>query len=180
MRRSVYATEEPLAPCINTNMIPTEIQSSIGTFDAQVIEVVGERAMAKHDRLAVEQPLDIRIGFGPGNNRDRKTISITMRTPGHDGELAVGLLFAEGVLTQPSDVLRIMQREPNVVRVDLSPGVRVDLAKLQRSGVTNSKPNLASPWKLWTWPESPNFAACAVFRSIPGRPVPASSSRTGY
>ena len=119
-------------------MIPTEIQSSIGTFDAQVIEVVGERALAKHDYLAVEQPLDIRIGFGPGNNRDRKTISITMRTPGHDGELAVGLLFAEGVLTQPSDVLRIVQREPNVVRVDLSPGVRVDLAKLQRSGVMNS------------------------------------------
>ena len=50
------------------------------------------------DDLAVEEPLDMQVEFGPADGREVKTISITMRTPGHDRELAVGFLVGEGLL----------------------------------------------------------------------------------
>ncbi|MGZ3652462.1 MAG: formate dehydrogenase accessory sulfurtransferase FdhD, partial [Bdellovibrionota bacterium] len=54
------------------------------------------------DELAVEEPLEIRLGYGLA--RTRKSISITMRTPGHDGELAAGFLFTEGLVKRPEDI----------------------------------------------------------------------------
>ena len=56
-----------------------------------------------------------------------------MRTPGHDRELAVGFLFTEGILDSPDQVAKVEDWGPgNVVRVELSPGVEVDLARLER------------------------------------------------
>src|SRR5262245_58420198 len=48
------------------------------------------------DRIAVEEPLEIRIAGDP--------IAVTMRTPGHDRELALGFLFSEGVIRSAADV----------------------------------------------------------------------------
>jgi len=95
--------------------------------------VVGERA----DQLAVEEPLAIRISHGPLGRRERTTISITMRTPGHDDDLAAGLLFAESVLADPGQILAI-ECGDNSVRVDLHPEVTVDLNHLDRRGYTTS------------------------------------------
>ena len=66
------------------------------------------------DLLAVEEPLQIRV-----NGRD---LSITMRTPGHDRELAAGFLFTEGILKTPADVLSIDTGE-NSVTLTLADGV---------------------------------------------------------
>jgi FdhD protein len=66
------------------------------------------------DLLAVEEPLQIRV-----NGRD---LSITMRTPGHDRELAAGFLFTEGILKTRADVLSIDSVE-NSVEVTLADGV---------------------------------------------------------
>lgn len=49
-----------------------------------------------HDELTKEEPLEIRIG--------RKVVATTMRTPGHDEELAVGFLVTEGLICDPSAV----------------------------------------------------------------------------
>jgi len=80
------------------------------------------------DELADEEPLEIRIG-------DR-AISVTMRTPGHDAELAAGFLLTEGLVRSRADILEIQPcvraRDGNVITVHLSPETRVDLAKLTR------------------------------------------------
>jgi FdhD protein len=68
----------------------------------------------EQDLLAVEEPLQIRV-----NGRD---LSITMRTPGHDRELAAGFLFTEGILKTPADVLAIDTGE-NSVSLTLADGV---------------------------------------------------------
>jgi FdhD protein len=75
------------------------------------------------DVLAVEEPLEIRLG-------DR-SVSITMRTPGADRELAAGFLFTEGIVTSAEQIASCVE-EDNVVRVELAPGADVDLSRLER------------------------------------------------
>jgi FdhD protein len=85
------------------------------------------------DELAVEEPLEIRLAFDRDGRRVRRAVSVTMRTPGHDDELAVGFLFTEGILDSPGQVAKVEDWGPgNVVRVELNPGVAVDLARLER------------------------------------------------
>lgn len=115
---------------------PTPTTSAIGVA---VVSVAGDVGTEKSDRLAVEEPLAIRIAYGPLRSRRRTTISITMRTPGHDDDLAAGLLFVEGVVADPEQILRIEKgRSENAIRVDLHPEVAVDLSRLDRRGYTTS------------------------------------------
>jgi len=85
-------------------------------------------SQSRLDDLAPEEPLEIRVETHP--------ISVTMRTPGHDRELAAGFLLAEGIVSNPADVVRIRpyvrNRKGNVLDVHLAEGVRVDLKRLTR------------------------------------------------
>ncbi|MCU1348244.1 MAG: hypothetical protein JWO56_1274 [Acidobacteria bacterium] len=82
-------------------------------------------ATATEDVVAVEEPLEIRVGAKP--------VSVTMRTPGDDFDLAQGFLFTEGILKSIDDVESIRHwGSPNVVRVSLRNGIPIDLRKLQR------------------------------------------------
>jgi FdhD protein len=80
------------------------------------------------DELAPEEPLEIRV-------RGR-AISVTMRTPGHDEELAAGFLLTEGLIRHSRDLLKIESCERNeagnLVNVLLSPDVHVDFEQLTR------------------------------------------------
>lgn len=104
------------------------------------------------DVLAVEEPLEIRLGFADGTHR---AVSITMRTPGEDGELAVGFLFTEGIIRTADQVRqirhcglkigkmkgtvdRVAALNSNTIRVDLAEGVELDLKKLERHFYTTS------------------------------------------
>ncbi len=51
-----------------------------------------------NDLLAAEEPLEIRLGFSGASGRMQQSISVTMRTPGNDFELATGFLFTEGMI----------------------------------------------------------------------------------
>ena len=75
---------------------------------------------AEQDLVAVEEPLQIRLG-----DRD---FAITMRTPGQDRELAAGFLFTEGVITSPDQIRAITTDDLGTVTVELAPGVEVDFA----------------------------------------------------
>jgi FdhD protein len=62
------------------------------------------------DSLAVEEPLEIQLTFGPSHDRQTKPITVTMRTPGNDAELAAGFLLTEGVVEDSAQILRIDNR----------------------------------------------------------------------
>jgi len=103
-----------------------------------VQKVDGGSSAPLQDLLAVEEPLEIRVA-------DR-TVAITMRTPGHDFELAAGFLFTEGII-QSRDQIRDVRwfqtggnprQAGNSVSVDLNPGVEVDLERLERHFYTSS------------------------------------------
>lgn len=77
------------------------------------------------DAVVVEEPLEIRVGDKP--------VSVTLRTPGEDFDLAAGFLFTESILTNRDEIDSIRHwGSPNVVRVGLKEGSRVDLQRLQR------------------------------------------------
>ena len=98
------------------------------------------------DAVATEEPLEIRLSYTrPDGRRAQKSISITMRTPGNDEELAAGFLLTEGIIAGRAELQAIGPCGPpaangliNVVRVDLAPGVEVDLARLERHFYTSS------------------------------------------
>lgn len=81
--------------------------------------------VTESDRVAVEEPLEIRI--------DGRPVVVTMRTPGHDEELALGFCLTEGI--PPRSARLADDLAANVVEVD-APGV--DLERVQRSFYTSS------------------------------------------
>ncbi|MFZ6013316.1 MAG: formate dehydrogenase accessory sulfurtransferase FdhD [Bacteroidota bacterium] len=83
------------------------------------------------DQLAVEEPLSIKIAYGTaGQPQD---LSVTMRTPGHDKELAVGFLFTEGIIRSFDDADNLYKSGENEVVVVLKPQVQPDPEKLMRN-----------------------------------------------
>ncbi len=105
-----------------------------------VVVVAGRAAVRRIDPVAVEEPLDIRVTHGPVRDRRRVSLAVTMRTPGDDADLAAGFLFAEGVVSDPGQILGITAggEAGNVVRVELHPAVALDLARLGRHTLTTS------------------------------------------
>ena len=105
--------------------------------------VTDGRSTLRSDYLATEEPLEIRLVAGG----TRRTVAITMRTPGADFELAVGFLFAEGVVAGRDDVRRVTyctdrdvdaQQRYNIVNVELAGGAVPDLPSLERHFYTSS------------------------------------------
>jgi FdhD protein len=91
------------------------------------------------DVLVVEEPLEIRAAWQWDGEQREKPISVTMRTPGDDYDLAAGFLFTEGLIRSANDIEAVRHwGSPNVVRVSLREGVRIDAAKLDRHFYTTS------------------------------------------
>jgi FdhD protein len=111
-----------------------------------ISKISGGLQQALADSVAVEEPLEIRLAYSTPEGRATRSISITMRTPGNDDELAAGFLVSESIVRQSSDIASIDACGPpapdsgnhNVVRVELSPDVGVDLGRLQRHFYTTS------------------------------------------
>lgn len=97
------------------------------------------------DALAGEEPLEIRLAWQEEGQAQRKSIAITMRTPGNDFELALGFLFGESIIHMADDVVDISYcpdevdpQEFNIVVATLRPGLVFDLARLERNFFTSS------------------------------------------
>lgn len=109
---------------------------------ARVLAVDGGRARPRSDRLAAEEPLEIRLLTGDG----ARPVAVTMRTPGADFELAAGFLFGEGVIGAGGDVRAMSyctdpdvdgEQRFNIVNVALAGGA-ADTARLERHFLTTS------------------------------------------
>jgi FdhD protein len=95
------------------------------------------------DVVVTEEPLEIRLVAGG----ETRTVAVTMRTPGHDFELAAGFLFGEGVLRDPHEIARMSycadpevdrEQQYNIVNVALRSPVLPALATLERHFYTTS------------------------------------------
>ena len=98
----------------------------------------------RSDQVAVEEPLEIRVEFLAGASWETRSVSVTMRTPGHDFELAAGFLFSEAILSSREQVREISYcqteapQEYNVLSVRLRDNVSFDPTLLTRNFYTSS------------------------------------------
>jgi len=145
-----------------------DIEGGRAVVATSMVRFTGVQPHPKMDTLAIEEPLEIQLGYSAFGQRLAKSISVTMRTPGHDCELASGFLLTEGVVNDvidiadmhyvgdsaprdrnPSAILEIESREAeniilpyqperNTLRVELHPEVRVSMTNLERNFYTTS------------------------------------------
>jgi FdhD protein len=107
------------------------------------VEVINssKNRLTMPDLLAVEEPLQIKLGFGEVGSRQEIDLAVTMRTPGHDLELAAGFLFSEGIVGSMEDILHLEHCQTglkeseigNVVRVELKPEVAFSSKNFRRN-----------------------------------------------
>ena len=138
------------------------------------------------DLVTVEEPMEVRLSFVSGGMRREQSISVTMRTPGNDFELAVGFLRGEGVIQGGRDVVDVEHCGPpspdkgihNVVKVELADHVEFDAEALTRHVFTSSSCGVCGKASLdavaQQLPERrtppPSFTLdAAILRSLPGR-----------
>src|SRR5919199_3875613 len=108
------------------------------------VRVIEEgRARVRPDTLATEEPMEIRLVSGDS----KRTVAVTMRTPGADFELAAGFLYGEGIISSPHDVRKIsycvdadldVEQQYNIVNVELQGGRSYDPRPLERHFYTTS------------------------------------------
>jgi FdhD protein len=103
----------------------------------RVLRVRDGKAVTARDHLVVEEPLELRVAG--------RTVGVTMRTPGHDTELAIGFCLTEGLVPGPDAVQTVRacastgtEGEYNTLQVDLRPGVPAPDQSLERLHVTSS------------------------------------------
>jgi FdhD protein len=103
----------------------------------RMLRVRGGETSPARDHLVVEEPLELRVAG--------RTVGVTMRTPGHDTELALGFCLTEGLLPGPDAVQAVRacaatgtEGEYNTLQVDLRPGVPAPDPSLERLHVTSS------------------------------------------
>jgi FdhD protein len=145
----------------------SELQS---TTTRQVTVWTASAVHTRDDALAVEEPLEIRLAFDNHGRRTQQIVSVTMRTPGNDAELAAGFLFAEGILRGPDQVAAIhgssTDQPDNVALVELAPNVTVNLAGLERHSYTTSSCGVCGKTSL-----AAVRSAAAPWAPLKGRPV---------
>jgi FdhD protein len=111
-------------------------KKSNGIGSGQIIRRKADGSLEyQHDDLTVEEPLEIRIG--------RKTLATTMRTPGHDEELAAGFLVSEGIVRTRDQIGQFSRptearNRENIIVVQLAEGVKVKLGGAKRFGTISS------------------------------------------
>ena len=127
-----------------------------------VRKIAADASAEQQDLVAVEEPLQIRIG--------ERNIAVTMRTPGQDAELAAGFLFTEGILR--SGEIANIACSRNIATVTLAPGAELDESLLQRNFYVTSSCGVCGKASI----ESIEAAGCTIL--APGSPrVPASVIR---
>lgn len=115
-----------------------KLPQSIST--KSIRKVKGSDLEQRNDLLTVEEPMEIRLIYGANGEILEEAISVTMRTPGQDFELALGFLFTEGIINSFEQVKSIRHCEKveeenrgNVVKVVLNPDIEVESDRMKRN-----------------------------------------------
>lgn len=121
--------------------------------------------LEQKDAIAVESPLEIQIQeFGKEKPR---AISVTMRTPGDDEDLALGFLLTEGILDSYSQVKAVKYHGENIVKIYLNEGTEIDLQNTDRNFYTTSSCGVCGKASIDAIRTKTQF-------DIPSSPVPTS------
>ena len=148
------------------------------TSRRRIMRLVGPGATERPDTLVAEEPLEIRVAGRP--------LTVTMRTPGHDFDLATGFLVSEAVLRCGDEVAGIRYcagaaggggNTYNVVDVVLSPGVPAPDPSLERNFYTTSSCGLCGKASLdavrttaaWSVRDDPVLVDPAIVAELPDR-----------
>ena len=128
----------------------------------------GQRTQLE-DSVAVEEPLELQLCSRTAIGSAAKSISITMRTPGDDIDLALGFLVSEAIISKADDVSsadHCGDADPdssyrNTIRVELNPDVDVDLERLKRHFYTTSSCGVCGKASI----EALRVSGCSVIDS---------------
>jgi FdhD protein len=115
------------------------------SIELPIIKINGSCTTAETDNLAVEEPLEIRIAYGIDTPAQIKNLAVTMRTPGHDDDLAVGFIFTEGIISGYDAIKNTghifsacSENKQNVIQVSLHSGMVPNLLQAERNFYTTS------------------------------------------
>lgn len=110
-----------------------------------VVKVNANQSAREEDSIAIEEPLEIKLEYGPADQREVRNISVTMRTPGHDAELATGFLFTEGIIKNADEIklakhsfIACAENKENTILVTLEQDVLPHLQNTERNFYTTS------------------------------------------
>lgn len=118
--------------------------SAKSTIQLPVTKVYSLLNTTMADTLAIEEPLEIRLEYGSLGQSVVQNISVTMRTPGNDAELATGFLLTEGIIKYKNDIEEVKpsftcaEQKENTVVVKLKDGIIPDLKNTERNFYTTS------------------------------------------
>jgi FdhD protein len=111
----------------------------------EIVKVKDNSSFPYTDDISVEEPLEIRVVYHLADKKESRNISVTMRTPGNDTELAVGFLFTEGIISSRQQVkstyfpeAECSRNSENIVIVELTEGCIPELMKADRNFYTTS------------------------------------------
>jgi FdhD protein len=147
------------------------MSESVKTIDVErVVETAASRGS---DVLAVEEPLEIRVA---SEGAPPTTVSLTMRTPGDDTELAVGYLFTEGIVRRREEIVGVYPCRSGGIRVELAAEAARDLSRLDRHSYTSSSCGACGKRSTDTlratpaWPLRPGqpIVDAELVRALPG------------
>jgi len=100
----------------------------VRSTEREVVRFDGDTRSVTHDRVAVEEPLELRIGDTP--------IAVVMRTPGDDADLALGFALTEGILLTPAELEAVVAVDENRLRLDTTK--KIDADRFRRNLYTSS------------------------------------------
>lgn len=103
-----------------------------------------QRPSARRDRVTTEEPLEIRLITGPQGQSQKRSLVLTMRTPGQDYELAAGLLYSEGLIQRKDDIVKmsycldVEEQDYNILQVRLHPRLEPEFEQSERYSLSNA------------------------------------------
>lgn len=130
---------------------------------ATKIDIAGARRVVREEALAVEEPLEIRLGH--------ESFSVTMRTPGDDFDLVAGFLLSEGIIHEPEQLISLRfcagedengRQTFNVVEAQLRPDVTPPLPAAQRHVTTSSACGICGTASIDAVHKSSHFSITAA------------------